>query len=89
MENFQHALMIFEEIRYKTGIAWVYNNMAVMYLDGNKYAEAIKCYTTSFKIWSEISHRKKAAETLREIGNIYHLNLADYSKAQEYYQRSV
>jgi len=88
-ENFQHALKIFEEIRYKPGIAWVYNNMAVMYLNRNNSTEAIRNFSISLKIWSETGHKKKAAETLRNIGNIYHLNLADYSKAQEYYQKSL
>lgn len=90
----QKALRIFEEYDHKEGIAGCFNMAGLIYEEWEKYPEAIQFYENSLRIENEINDVKRSANTLNNLGNVYHKrgkafgNKEDYLKAKEYYQKS-
>ncbi|MGA3014737.1 MAG: tetratricopeptide repeat protein, partial [Bacteroidales bacterium] len=89
LEYHQDALNIRKEIGDKKGMAESYCNLAWVTAIRLNYIQAIEYYKVALKLEEEIADKKKMAQTYRKIGNIYHLNLDDYSKALEFYQKAL
>ncbi|HON18439.1 MAG TPA: tetratricopeptide repeat protein [Salinivirgaceae bacterium] len=70
------ALSYFEEFGVKSGIAFIYYNLAILRKLKNQKAEALEYFQKSLKIRQQINDRKSIVNTLAEIGMIY----LDYGK---------
>jgi tetratricopeptide (TPR) repeat protein len=72
----------------KNGIAALYNNIGIIYLDQNELNKALECYTKALAINTEIHNPEWAAKNYANIGIIY-MNMRDFNKARDYTLKSL
>jgi len=54
----------------KSGIAYSYNNIGIVYYEQENYSEALKNYTASLKIKEELGDKSGIADSYCNIGNM-------------------
>jgi serine phosphatase RsbU (regulator of sigma subunit)/tetratricopeptide (TPR) repeat protein len=71
MEYYLKAQKLFELVDDNRGIAWVYNNMGLIYINQSKYTEAIYFMIKSLHYKQLIGDKSDIAGTISNIGYIY------------------
>jgi tetratricopeptide (TPR) repeat protein len=84
----QQALVIFQEIGDRSGIAISLNNLANAYQSLGEYQQAIVYDQQSLVIKQEIGARSGIASSLNNLGNAYD-SLGEYQQAIDYHQQSL
>lgn len=82
---FEEAVTAYSKaIELDDWFAWPYSNLALVYVQKEKYAEAILLYQRSIELFSS---DKDKAITWNRLGNVYR-RLTDYDNAIACYQRA-
>jgi class 3 adenylate cyclase len=82
------ALVIYEELGYKSGIAIIKQSYGVTYRILGDYQRALQYNAESMLIFEELGDTSRLAGTLNEFAAIYEV-LGSYDIALEYYVRSL
>jgi CHAT domain-containing protein/tetratricopeptide (TPR) repeat protein len=87
--NFQEGLRIAEENNNSKMIILLIDNLTDLYKELKLYDKAINLYEKSASVAKKIGNHELEAKTLLIIGYIYNSELYDYSRALEYYKKSI
>jgi signal transduction histidine kinase len=82
------AMIIYQEIGYKEGIANEYNNIGTIYYYLGNYPEALKNFLSALKIQEEIGDKPNIAGSYDNIGVIY-MDQGNSSEALKYYFKAL
>lgn len=87
LENFSQAQIIFENqnktIEVRKGLAKTYGSIGIIFSEQSNYANALKFYLKSVKIYEDLSDDEKSAKLYNNIGIVYKSQGEDF-KALEY-----
>ncbi|MDZ7961815.1 MAG: CHAT domain-containing tetratricopeptide repeat protein [Aulosira sp. DedQUE10] len=88
LQSWQQALIIYLEIKDRTGESESLGNLGLAYYSLGDYESAIGYYQQSLAIAKEIKDRRGESAALTNLGNVY-LSLGNYPKVIEYLQQSL
>lgn len=74
--------------RGKSGMAALYHNIGIIYIDQKEFKKALDCYNKALTINKEINNRDWVAKNYANLGIIYN-NLGDYNKGRDYTLKSL
>jgi NarL family two-component system sensor histidine kinase LiaS len=90
--NYEHALMIFQEMKDDSSKALCLENMGNMHREQNQLEDAFKCYDQAYALYEKLNFKNGKASVLQNRGYLYvreedHKNAErEYLKAQELYK---
>ncbi|MCX6235094.1 MAG: tetratricopeptide repeat protein [Bacteroidetes bacterium] len=84
IKNLSSAMIIYQEMGNKKGIANVYNNIGTVYYYLGNYPEALKNFFAALKIQEEIGDKINIAGSYNNIGVIY-MDQGNYAEALKNY----
>ena len=91
LENFSQAQIIFENqnktIEVRKGLAKAYGSIGIIFSEQSNYANALKFYLKSVKIYEDLSDDEKSAKLYNNIGIVYKSQGEDF-KALEYFVKA-
>ncbi|TVR87175.1 MAG: tetratricopeptide repeat protein [Saprospirales bacterium] len=87
-EYFQEALLIYEELRDKEGIAHIYGRIASYYLNQGNHLRTLEYYDQSLGVYKELGSRLGISRMKSNIGR-YHLQHGQPMLAEEYCLNSL
>jgi pentatricopeptide repeat protein len=91
LENFSQAQIIFESqnntIETKKGLAKAYGSIGIVFSEQSNYANALKFYLKSVKIYDDLNDDAKSAKLYNNIGIVYKSQKEDF-KALEYFVKA-
>lgn len=85
-EYFDKALLIFNGLRHKEGLAWTHDLLGASYIDSSDYQKQLEHFNQSLILYRDIRNKKKEADTLNSIASVYG-NLEQKEKAIELYKQ--
>jgi tetratricopeptide (TPR) repeat protein/serine phosphatase RsbU (regulator of sigma subunit) len=80
----ERVMELAKKLNHKRGLAFCYNNLAVIYLDKGDYQQSLKYNTWSLEIKKELKLKDKIPGSLNNIGLVYK-NIGEYDKALSFY----
>jgi len=86
LENFQKALVLYQDIEYKKGIALSNGNLGVVNFQLGNFDDALIYYKKSLVANEEMGDQTGIVKALNYIGEFY-LNKAKYHKSLEYLEK--
>ncbi len=89
LQNYEHSLKIFEEIKFDEGVANLLGNIGVIYYYQGDNVKALDYYLKSLKIAERTGNKVRIMMMLNNVGAIYGLKKATYDKALEYYSQAL
>lgn len=91
LENFSQAQIIFENqnktIETRKGLAKAYGSIGIIFSEQSSYANALKYYLKSVKIYEDLNDNEKSAKLYNNIGIVYKSQKEDF-KALEYFVKA-
>ncbi|WP_298119810.1 tetratricopeptide repeat protein [Flavobacterium sp.] len=91
LENFSQAQNIFENqnktIEVRKGLAKAYGSIGIIFSEQSNYANALKFYLKSVKIYEDLKDDAKSAKLYNNIGIVYKSQGEDF-KALEYFVKA-
>ncbi|MGZ3903541.1 MAG: tetratricopeptide repeat protein [Bacteroidia bacterium] len=77
-----------QKAKGKSGMAALYNNIGIIYIDQREFIKALDCYNKALVINQEINNRDWVAKNYSNLGIIYN-NLGDYNKGRDFTLKSL
>jgi CHAT domain-containing protein/Tfp pilus assembly protein PilF len=88
LENYQTALLMFREVKDRTGEARTLNNLSNVYWSIGNNAEARQAAEASLKIFQELRMKDEEARALGALGNV-HLSTGTYGEALRAFEAAL
>ena len=88
IKKMEHDLASFRELEDKNGESVVLNSLAKVYLDLDRYSEALGSSLNALEIAEAIDNKEQQCFAMNNIG-LVHLILGNYKKAMEYFFSSL
>ena len=88
LENFQQALVIYQEVGNREGEGETFNGIGEVYRNLGHYSQALEYLQQALVIRKEIGDRYGEGLTLNNLGSVYH-SLGKYPQALEYYEQAL
>ncbi len=76
----KQAVSLAQDLKFKRGIASSYNNMGIIYMFQNNFADAMTCYESALKIYKEDKNNTGVAKAYGNMSGIY-MYLGNYPEA--------
>ena len=76
----KQAVSLAQNLKFKRGVASSYNNMGIIYMFQNNFAEAMTCYESALKIYKEDKNNTGVAKAYGNMSGIY-MYLGNYPEA--------
>jgi serine phosphatase RsbU (regulator of sigma subunit)/Tfp pilus assembly protein PilF len=86
-DNYLEAQKIFEKLHDKKGLAGVYNNLGIVFMEEGQQEKALEYYRIARRMNIEISNKPWLGKNLSNMGNAF-FNLRNYDSAEYYFRES-
>lgn len=84
---YEKGLILAKEINDQEGVAKIYNNMALVYVDQGDYLSAINFYHESIKVSESIKDLQSVADAYNNLGSLF-TQIEDFEQAMSYHQKA-
>jgi tetratricopeptide (TPR) repeat protein len=88
VQKYQQALVIFERVGFKEGIARTAGNLGIVYSHWGQYDKALEQYNKVLQIFRKIGDLENVGKTLGNIGAVYY-HWGQNAKAVEFYEKDL
>ena len=88
LENFQHALKVFQSASDSVRIANIFNDISIVYAYSGDYQKSLRYFKKVLRIYEPSGNDKGVSHALNNISLIY-MDLGELAKAEEYLLKSL
>lgn len=88
ISDYENAMILYQKLNEKSGIAMVYNNLGIINFRMSKFSEATQYYFRALRLKEELDDKSGMISTLTNIGSVYQKQ-SNFAEAIRFYNKAI